>query len=88
MVEYYYNGEWGANNIFVSATAWNDIAQLLEIYSDRRPVSPGEDVVEFELLLHDRGKYWTQRIQICMFAEGSVPRIHCQFWPYPKVWNM
>ncbi len=88
VAEYSYNGEWGADKIFISATAWNDKAQILEIYSDRQPIVPGEGVVQMELILHDRGTYITSRIQLCMFAEGSVPRVYCQFWPYAKTWKM
>lgn len=89
VVEYFYNGEWGADKIFVSATAWNDTpAQIFEIYSESVPITPGYGVVELHHLeLHERGTYWTTKIQVCMFAEGTVPRSHCQFWPYPKKWT-
>ncbi len=89
IAEYFYNGEWGADKIFISATAWNETpAQILEIYSESQPITPGYGVVELHHLeLHERGKYWTTRIQLCMYAEGSVPRVHCQFWPYAKVWQ-
>ena len=89
IAEYFYNGEWGTDKIFVSATAWNETpAQILEIYSESQPITPGYGIVELHHLeLHEGGKYWTTRIQMCMYADGSVPRVHCQFWPYPKVWQ-
>jgi hypothetical protein len=81
IAEYFYNGEWGAERIFVSATAWNETpAQILEIYSESQPITPGYGIVELQHLeLHEGGKYWKTRIQLCMYAEGSVPRVHCQF---------
>ncbi|MBI5033275.1 MAG: hypothetical protein HZB51_22375 [Chloroflexi bacterium] len=89
VVEYSYNGEWGTDKIYISATGWNNTpAQILEIYSDKQPITSGEGVVVLIIELHERGIYWTTQNQFCMFAEGSTPRVICQFYPYPKKWTM
>jgi len=89
VVEYSYNGEWGADKIYISATGWNNTpAQILEIYSDKQAITPGDGIVVLIIELHEKGIYWTTQNQFCMFAEGTAPRVICQFYPYPKKWAM
>ena len=84
--DYFYNGEWGVDKVFITASANTASGRVLEIWGNSQPIQPGEGTATVELGLIEVASYGSSKIVVCMYAEGAVSRSFCQEFNYTKSW--
>lgn len=87
-VDYFYNGEWGADKVFLTAYAVSGSnARILEVWPNSQPIAPGTGTATIDLTAGDSGSYSSIKIVVCMYVEGSkTPQSFCQEFSHSENW--
>ncbi len=89
-IDYFYSGEWGKDQISITAFVNADNSQRInQIVSNTPSVSPGKGQADIRLQLTAVGYFKSTELTICLYApEAETPQFLCQNFQYTKIWNL